>query len=42
MDAATVRCHHDGDGAAILPIETGHMASKRWFRPVGTVRFAKV
>lgn len=42
MHAATVRCHDDGDGAAVLPIETGHMASKRCVRAVGTVRSAKV
>ena len=42
MDTATVRRHDDGDGAAVLPIETGHMASKRCVRAVGTVRSAKV
>jgi hypothetical protein len=42
MDAAAVRRQDDGDGAAILPIETGHMASKRCVRAVGTVRCAKV
>ena len=42
MDAATVGRQDDGDRATILPIETGHMASKRCVRAVGTVRFAKV